>query len=293
MEMATRQHGVVSTQQLARLGYTRSSAAKAARVGRLDRLHKGVYAVGHTKLTWHSRCMAAVLACRPSVASHTSAGWLWGVLRYRPETPHLTAPTSRHPRPGFVVHRALLAKADIAVAEGVPVTAVPRTLLDLAAMLAESRLQGVLERAEELAILDLGPIEKLLARAGHHPGATTLRRALAIYSPEPAFTRSGLEKRFLALAREAGLPLPAMNYVAEGFELDAYWERERFVVELDVFETHGTHAAFERDRERQDDLLLAGIEMIRVTGPRLKREPREVMRRIAAHLERRRSDRAR
>lgn len=174
--------------------------------------------------------------------------------------------------------------------EGIPVTSLPRTLLDIAAMLSETRLTGVLERAEELKIFDLGPIEELLARAGHHPGVAKLRRALEIYRPEPAFTRSGLEKRFMELVRKAGLPAPAMNFVVAGFELDAYWGRERFVVELDVYETHGTHVAFERDRQRQDDLLLIGIEMIRVTGPRIKREPEEVMRRVAAHLVRRQRD---
>ncbi len=76
-----------------------------------------------------------------------------------------------------------------------------------------------------------------------------------------------------------------MNYVEQGFELDCYWPDYRFVVELDVFETHGTHAAFERDRERQEELLLAGITMTRVTGARLEREPEEVIRRVARLLE--------
>jgi very-short-patch-repair endonuclease len=81
-----------------------------------------------------------------------------------------------------------------------------------------------------------------------------------------------------------------MNFVIKGLELDAYWERERFVVELDVYETHGTRDAFERDRLRQDDLLLIGVEMIRATGPRLRREPTAIVRRVAAHLQRRRRE---
>jgi very-short-patch-repair endonuclease len=97
-----------------------------------------------------------------------------------------------------------------------------------------------------------------------------------------------LELRFLELVRGAGLPAPAMNYNVAGFELDAYWERKRFAVELDVYETHGSHAAFERDRLRQEDLLLLGVEMTRVTGPRLAREPKRVMERVATLLARRR-----
>jgi predicted transcriptional regulator of viral defense system len=91
------------------IGYTKSSVAKAAKAGRLHRLHRGVYLVGHRSLTWHGRCMAAVLASYPSVASHLSAGWLWGLLRSRPESVHVTA---RGPRPGrrdFTIHRADLA----------------------------------------------------------------------------------------------------------------------------------------------------------------------------------------
>ena len=81
-----------------------------------------------------------------------------------------------------------------------------------------------------------------------------------------------------------------MNYFVAGYEIDAFWEPERFGVELDAFETHGTHAAFEGDRKREDDLLLAGVETIRVTGPRLEREPRAVTIRVAAHLRRRRAE---
>lgn len=88
----------------------------------------------------------------------------------------------------------------------------------------------------------------------------------------------------LELVLEAGLRQPHMNYVEQGFELDCYWPEQRFAVELDVFETHGTRAAFERDRERQEELLLAGIALTRVTGPRLEREPEEVVRRVARLL---------
>ncbi|HXR31464.1 MAG TPA: hypothetical protein VN752_10040 [Solirubrobacterales bacterium] len=79
-----------------------------------------------------------------------------------------------------------------------------------------------------------------------------------------------------------------MNFVEGEYELDAYWEQERFVVELDVYETHGSPAAFERDRLRQEDLKLYGIEMTRVTGSRLDREPRRVMERVGALLQQRR-----
>jgi hypothetical protein len=286
--LAERQHGVVSSRQLSRLGYSKHSVSRAAAAGRLHRIHRGVYAVGYKRLIWHGRCMAAVLASAPAVASHQTAAWLWGLLRSRPGTIHLTAPTRRHGKETYTVHFARLAPEDRGTIEGIPVTALPRTFLDLAATISSRRLERVLERSEELRLFDLGPVEELLARSAGHPGAGRLRRAIALYQPKPAFTRSGLEDRFLELVRAAGLPRPSMNFVVAGFELDAYWPSHRFAVELDAYATHGGRAAFERDRIRDEELKLAGVEIVRITDVRLEREPAATMRRLAVLLGQRR-----
>jgi hypothetical protein len=165
---------------------------------------------------------------------------------------------------------------------------VPRTLLDVATSEPEWRLERFLERAEELELFDLRAVEAVLGRAVGHPGHGRLRRAIALYR-EPAFNRSGLERRFLALVERAGLPRPATGFNVVGHELDVYWPEERFAVELDTFRTHGTLGAFERDR-RDEDLKLAGIELIRLTDRRLEREPSQVIDRVARLLARRRSD---
>jgi len=162
-------------------------------------------------------------------------------------------------------------------------TALPRTLLDLAATVRFEWLEKMVERAEDLELFDLRAVEELLARTVGHHGHGRLRKSIALYKPT-SFTRSSLERRFLELCLEAGLPQPRTNYVEEGFELDCYWPEFCFAVELDLFETHGTRAAFERDRKRQEDLLLAGIGMTRVTGPRLEREPDEVIERVGRLL---------
>lgn len=289
MELATQQHGVVATRQLKPLGYSRSSVSKAAAAGRLRRLHRGVYAVGHEDLRWEGRCMAAVLACAPAVASHFTAAWLWGLLRSRPGTFHLTAATARRQRRGFVLHCTQLDPADLTERDGIPATALARTYLDLAA-LAPRRVERFLERGEELQLFDLREIDAAVRRAAGHPGRGPLRRALSIYRDDPVVLRSRTEERFRALLRRAGLSVPAANVNVGGFELDTYWERERFAVELDAFATHGTRAAFERDRLREDDLQLAGIEAIRITDRRLTQEPEAVMRRVASHLARRRRE---
>lgn len=203
-------------------------------------------------LSAHSRCLAAVFACEPgALLSHGSAAWLWGLYRHPPATLDVTVPTRRHRRNGLRIHHAKLAVADRRERDGIPVTSVARTLLDQAARVSAQGLERLLERSEELELFDLREVDELLGRAGGHPGGGRLRRALAIYRDEPAFVRSRTEKRFLETVRRAGLPPPATNINVSGFELDAYWERERFAVELDVFETHGTRAAFERDRLRR------------------------------------------
>lgn len=259
-------------------------------MGRLRRIHRGVYAVGHGSLTWKGHCMAAVLAAHPAVASHLSAAWLWGLIGRSPSRIDITVPTPRRARKAFRVHCAPLAEQDRGIVDGIPVTSWARTALDLAAMSSDGQVRRMVKRSEELGLFDLRQLDELLGRVGHHRGCAQLRRALEGHRPDPAFTRSRMERRFRALVRRAGLPEPAMNHVVEGLELDAYWEAERFVVELDVYGTHGDPGAFERDRQRQDDLLLVGIEMIRVTGPRLKREPKATVERVAAHLERRRRE---
>jgi predicted transcriptional regulator of viral defense system len=292
-ELAMRQHGVVSASQMLELGYARATLGVWAGDGRLHRLHRGVFAVGHASLTWEGHCMAVVLAHSPAVASHKTAAWTWGLLRWRPERFDLTAPTRRHSRGSAVIHFARLEDEDRAVVEGIPVTSVARTLLDLAPSESTDRLHRMMERAEERQVFDRRQFDRLLARAGGHRGRVKLRVALDTLKPEVAILRSGLEKRFLALALAVGLPRPSTNVFVAGYELDAYWEAEGFAVELDVYETHGSRLSFEEDRERADDLLLAGVEMIRVTGVRLDREPRETIARVAAHLERRRAGRAR
>jgi predicted transcriptional regulator of viral defense system/very-short-patch-repair endonuclease len=287
-DLAKRQHGVVSKRQLEALGFVRTTVTGWANAGRLHRLHRGVYAVGHTALTWEGYCMASVLARPGAVASHKTAAWIWGLRRWRPETIHLTAPTRQRAKREFVVHFARLRPEDKAVVEGIPVTSVARTLLDLAPDQTTRELHQMMERAEDRHTFDLRRFDRLLARAGGHPGRVKLRHALDTFKPEVAVLRSGLEERFLRLVLAAGLSRPATNVFVAGYELDAYWEAEAFAVELDAYSTHGSPTSFEADREREDDLLLAGIEAIRVTGTRLDREPRETIARVAAHLERRR-----
>jgi very-short-patch-repair endonuclease len=231
--------------------------------------------------------MAAVLASSPSVVSHLSAGWLWGLLRFRSETLHVTSPSARRAKRSFVVHQADLPNADRVVHENIPVTSVSRTVLDLAVDRSARDIRRQMQRGDDFKVFDLRQMRALLARSNGHRGKVRVEAALDGFRPDHAFTRSGLERRFRELVREAGLPEPATNLFVAGHEIDAYWADHRFGVELDVYETHGSRLSFEEDRERDDALLLAGIETTRVTGPRLDREPGAVVDSVRRHLARR------
>jgi hypothetical protein len=289
--MARKQHGVVSIRQLeGPLGFSGRSVARAVAAGRLHRVHRGVYAVGHTDLSRRGECLAAVLAVGPgALLSYHSAGWLWGIWRGSPEPFEVTAFVPRHhPPPRKVVrHRARnLVDEDRAIVDGIPVTSVARTLLDLAWKLRGDQLRRVLARTEELELLDLEAIDAVIERNRGHHGAKRLRYALAIYEPA-AFTRSEFERRFVDHLVDSGLPRPATGWNEVGHEIDVYWPEVGFGVELDAFETHGTRDAFERDHDRDLDFALADIETVRVSERQFRREPEVITARVATLLARR------
>jgi putative AbiEi antitoxin of type IV toxin-antitoxin system len=291
--LAARQHGVVSIRQLCGpLGFSRTGVEEAMRGGRLHRIHRGVYAVGHRVLSLHGECLAAVLAVGPgSLLSYWSAGWLWGLIWTQPTTVHVTAtgPRRLRDRAPVRVHRARnLVAADRRLEEVIPVTSVARTYLDLAEVAKPRRLPGLLKRGEELKLLDHREVLACCERSRGHRGAKPLAAALVRYRPEARTIRSGLERRFLPLIEAAGLPLPATNYVVGAHEVDAYWSEARLAVELDTFGTHGTHVSFESDRERDAELAEAGIATIRITEGRLEADPAGVVRQLATLLAARR-----
>lgn len=289
-ELARGQYGVVSICQLRELGYSEGSLRHALDAGRLHPVFHGVYAVGNPGISLHGECMAAVLSCGDgAVLSHRSAAWLWGLTSRFRRPIEVTAKSPRDTRRLIRVHSAAaLTPQDRATHEGVPVTAIPRTSLDFAAV-DPAYLGQALDNARRLGLLDMLAMDELIARSKGFRGVARLRTALKIHR-STAFTRSGLERSFLELVRRAGLPQPSMNLYIEGYELDAYWSTERFAVELDTYDYHGDPRAFEADRIRQENLKLAGIEMVRITGTRMDREPESIANRLSRLLAHRRRE---
>jgi hypothetical protein len=107
--IAGRQHGVVSVEQLRRAGLDKRAISRRVRTARLHPVHRGVYAVGHSRLTFDGRCMAAALALGDGAAvSHRSAAALWGMLPTHEGSIEITVPGDggREKRKGIKVHRS-------------------------------------------------------------------------------------------------------------------------------------------------------------------------------------------
>jgi hypothetical protein len=217
--------------------------------------------------------MAAVLACGPgALLSHRPAAVLLGMLDVCPERVEVIVPRRLAGREGIRARQSRVAPDERTVVEGIPVTTVARTLLDLAAVLDSHRLARTLERAEALRLTSETSLDTLIARHAGRPGVSCLRRALAELVPQ--LTRSELERRFLTFVEHAGLPRPRTNVWLplgeDWIEVDAAWPEQRLIVELDSRAHHLARAAFERDRRRDRRLQAAGWRVARLTDRALR-----------------------
>ena len=298
-DLAGRQHGVVSRAQLLAAGFSPAAIGRRLTAGRLHVVHPGVYSVGHALVSAKGRWMAAVLAAgEEGVLSHRSAGALWGVCADPSAFVETTTPEKHARRPGLRPHRGVPGADEVTTRDGIPVTTIERTLIDLAAVLPRHRLTRAVEQAEILRLLDIHSLTSLMERHRGRRGIARLRLVLAQLGETGArVTRSELEDRFLAFLDRAGLPKPETNaYVRAGgrwFEVDCLWRAEGVVVELDGYAVHGTRRAFEADRERLRKLTTAGLQAVAVTWRQITADAEDLERDLRALLRRRGVDRAR
>jgi very-short-patch-repair endonuclease len=283
--LATAQHGVVERGQLRDLGLTDSAIARRIESGRLHRLRRGVYAVGHPVVGRLGQWLAAVLACGPGAhLSHASAAALQDIWRSDGALIHVTVPgPGRRSGPRLYVHRASdLGPEEVRTQLGIPVTSPARTIVDLAATAAGERMvERLLDRAETLHI---GDVRTVAAAHPGHRGARRILRTLGAHAPGTTLTRSDLEELLLALCRTHRLPTPRVNHVVAGLEVDLLFAPQRLAVEADSWTYHRTRSAFERDRERDALLARAGYRVLRFSDRQIEHEPSTVAGAIAAAL---------
>jgi very-short-patch-repair endonuclease len=257
--------------------------------GRLRSIHRDVYGLGPQLLTKRGKWLAGVLALGPgAVLSHASAAALWGLAADRPKV-HVTAPGGRQIRPGrtgIQLHRCKFAADEVTVRERIPVTTVARTLFDLAERSAPHELKGAWDEALRLLLLRIPEVALVYERGRGRRRARKLIRPLLdatqLYDDERL--RSPLEERFAAFVRAYRLPAPQTNVLVDGDEVDALWPGARLIVELDSWEFHAHRDAFETDRSRDADHLLAGYRTIRVTHRQLDCEADRLAAQILALL---------
>jgi predicted transcriptional regulator of viral defense system len=278
-QLAERQHGVVARRQLEAIGLGRGAVAHRVSAGRLHRVHRGVYAVGHTVLTVNGRRMAAVLAAGPgAVLSHASAAALWEI---RPTAAaridvSVRGAGGRGKRRGLRIHRTPTLRDDeITQHHAIRVTTPARTLFDLASTLSRRSLERALDEAEIRELYDLTSLDALARAHAGERGARALAHALA-EDGEPMLTDSELEERMLALCDDHGLERPTPRAWVAGLRVDFLFAASRLVVETDGYRYHRTRRAFERDRERDAILARAGYRTLRFTHRQLTKRPAEV-----------------
>jgi very-short-patch-repair endonuclease len=281
-ELADAQYGVVARRQLLALGVGEEAVEVRLRTGRLHRLHRGVYSVGHRVVPREGRWLAAVLFVGPgAVLSHRSAAALWGIRGHYSGAIEVTAQSKSRSRGVIRRHFAALSGDEVTVERGIPVTTVPRTLFDMAMVLRIDAVEQSLRQSERLRLYDSLSLEDLLRRYPRRQGSRVVRECLRRRRElPPGMTREELEARFRAFLELSGLPRPRFNaWLSLGshrYQVDCLWPRARLIVELDGFATHGTRMAFEGDRDRDRRLSAAGYRSTRVTWRQLLDIPEEI-----------------
>jgi hypothetical protein len=253
--LAGRQHGMLARWQLLDLGMTEQMVKSRLKRGSLHPLHRGVFAYGHRAITVESRWMAAVLAFGPdAVLSHRSAGQLWGLVPRSHIRPEVTRPRHAAGRPHLVVHQGSLPADEVVLVRGIPVTSVPRTMLDLAGTLKERQVERAWNEMEVRGYTAALSVPDLLRRYPGRKGSLVLTRLANRKSLPVGITRNDFEEAFLALIDRHGLPRPRMNvHVAlrgRFYEIDCFWEEQRVAIELDGGPVHNHQGLRGRPRTR-------------------------------------------
>jgi hypothetical protein len=274
-EIAARQHGLVRTEDLRKAGVSASAVSRRKARGLLHRVHRGVFAVGHAALSREALWLAAVFAAGAGAAlSHLDAAELWGLRRARGSI-SVVAPRKRTLAGVRVWRCNRLDPRDVTVRNGIPVTTVSRTIVDLAEILTALQLANVMYEAAHRGFLDLDAVEATAARLTGRHGFPTLEEAIDLHRQGSAGTKSEKEDAFHALIK-GRLPDPIANVKVLGHQVDAFWPERRFIAEVDG-PGHARPRARRRDARRDEALRAAGYTVIRFKDTDLDQRPEWVV----------------
>jgi very-short-patch-repair endonuclease/predicted transcriptional regulator of viral defense system len=284
--LAARQNGVVSHGQLRELGLSEAAIAHRIAIGRLHRLHRGVYLVGTPAPPPLALETAALFACAPdAVLSHRTAARFLNLRDTQDSEIDVTV-ANRAPRPraGLRIHRTRsLPRYDIRRHERLPITAPLRTVLDLAATEEPRTVERAVNEAQVHRLVTLPQLDRRLDRERGRRGVVLLRRVVAAQG-QPKLTRSDAEKLFLALIEKSGLPNPETDYPIGPYKADFAWPDRMLVAELDSITFHSTQPKFVADRKRWADIDAMGWRIFRFTWWDVTDEPEALLVRLTRSL---------
>ena len=249
-ELAARQHGVVAVDQLRRLGLAAGAIKYQVRTGRLYRLHRGVYAVGHNDISEEGRFLSAVLAVgNGAVLSHLAAAVLWGFWKKAPREVDVTVARQARSRPGVRVHSVMkLRDDDTSMRYRIPVTTAARTIVDCSQVLTS-------ERALKRLVHEAYVQKRVSPQQLEGRGPARLR---AIVDQGYLPTRSGLEDEAIDLLQSQGFKNFQTNTSIEGMEVDVWLPEHNLAIEVDSDRYHSTPFAKENDARKQARLEAGG-----------------------------------
>jgi very-short-patch-repair endonuclease len=282
--IAIASHGVVTRAELETAGITAAEIKHRLCTGALLREYLGVYRVGHRAPSLEARYLAAVRACgEGAVLSGRAAAHLYGVLKGAAPAPEVTAPKERKVAAVRTRRSRYMDREDVTSWRGIPVTTLPRTIVDVAAEMSVADLARVCHEAGIRHGLTPVAVERILDRRPRSPGATRLREVLR---GDVRVTLSALEARFLEHLRDAGRVLPITNRPAGGRRVDCRWPEIRLTVELDGYQYHRSRHAWELDRRREREARARGDEFRRYTYGDVFEDPTLMLAELEALLPR-------
>jgi hypothetical protein len=274
--IATSAKGIVTRSELLAAGISSDEIQHRREIGALIPVYRGVYRVGHRAPNFESSYMAAVKACgEGALLSGMAAAYLFGLVKAKPPPAEVTAPTDRD---GARYSPSICAN-DATRWRGIPVTTVPRTLIDVAPRLREADLARLCHEAGVLHKATPASVERLLLP--NTPGAGKLR---AVLRGDAKVLLSRLEEKFVERLNQYGLPLPQTNKPAGGRRVDCRWPDHRLTVELLSYTFHNSRHSWEQDQRRQREAYARGDEFRTYTWDDVFVAPDPMMRELIALL---------
>jgi very-short-patch-repair endonuclease len=274
-QLTRQQHGVVTRRQLLALGMPSPTIRARLKAGRLHRLGPGVYAVGRPDIGRLGQLMAATLACGPGARlSHRSAGELWRISPRAQGWIDISVPSgSLHRLHGIRLHRRV-EFGTTRIVRGIPVADPISVLIDLAAELPTDEVEDAVNEADRRDLIRTHRLRPALDTELSRPGVGRLKRVL----DSQTFSRAAnaLERRFLAIVRDAGLPVPATQRRLGRYRVDFFWPDLGFVVETDSLRHHRTAAEQAVDLGRDQAHARAGLRTLRFTHSQVFHRPEHV-----------------